>query len=143
MKADGNGRETKSKRDDIYDRSLWPSPTDNAIIRLLERDDDWFTNQEVVVALGLDEGRALLSNCLPTFARMLGEDDTAVTAYGQTFTSSRISPAHSGRGNVRLFSRRALVLAAMRTNTPTAAAYRDWLATQAADYAPIKRLELS
>lgn len=128
---------------DIYDRTWWPSPSENPIIRLLEADQDWFTNQEVVAALGLGEGRALLSNGLPTFARMLSEGDTAVTVRGQSHISSRMNAANSGRGNARLFNRRAVVLAAMRTNTPAAAAYRDWLASQVAADARLDGLGLS
>ena len=65
----------------------------------------------------------------PTFQRALADGDTAIEKRGQIIPVAGVNRANSGRGNVRLFSRRAVVLAAMRTNTVEAAAFRDWLAT--------------
>jgi prophage antirepressor-like protein len=119
--------------EDIYDRSKWPPADQNPLVLLLERGDEWYTNRELVLALGLTPNRAMISTGNPTFIRALGEGDTAVVSRGGYVYSDAIRAAHSGRGNNRLFSRRALVLAAMRTNTVNAAAFRDWLATSIAE----------
>jgi prophage antirepressor-like protein len=114
--------------EDIYDKSKWPTAGGGLRLMLLS-DQEWFTNEELVTYLGLSTTRALISQSGPTFRRSLADGDTAVMVRGQIIPTSSVNPAHSGRGNVRLFSRRAVVLAAMRTNTVEAAAFRDWLAT--------------
>ncbi|WP_296717799.1 hypothetical protein [Erythrobacter sp.] len=123
---------------DIYDRSLWPTPESNPIVILLKRGDDWYSNKEIVAALGLSPNRALLSNSAARFSREILPEDTAVAGRRGLVGTSRISAAHGG--SERLFSRRGLVLAAMRTDTVNAAAFRDWLASEAADIAFVPQL---
>lgn len=114
----------------IYDRTQWPEPQANQIIRLLESGREWFTNEEVVAALGLSAGRALLSNGT-SFAKTLRKDDAAIESRGWMTPTTSIS--RSNGGTVRLFSRRAVVLAGMRSETVAAAAFRDWLASRVAE----------
>lgn len=109
----------------IYDRSLWPNHDANPLVILLRRGDEWYSNEEIVAALGLTEGRALMSN-QTSFARSLIEGDSALVGKGRLTPSLRISNAHGG--SQRVFNRRALILAAMRANTVNAAAFRDWAA---------------
>lgn len=124
--------------EDIHDRSRWPTPQSNPILQLLLRGDDWYSNKEVVAALGLSPKRALLSNSAARFSREITREDTAVRGRLGVIHTATISPAHAG--SERLFSRRALVLAAIRTDTVNAAAFRDWLATQIADVAYVPPL---
>lgn len=126
---------------DIYDRSQWPSPQSNPLVLLLQRGDELYSNQEIVSALGLTPDRALLSSVAPTFKQALADGDTAVTIRGMLVPTSGLNRSHSGGGNKRMFSRRALVLAAMRTNTVNAAAFRDWIASEMAEIAWVSRLE--
>lgn len=116
--------------DDIYDRSSWPSPADNPLVQMLERDEAWYSNEEIVTALGLTKGRALISNGT-IFKRQLAQGDTAMVSRGWTIPTESINRSHGGQR--RVFSRRALVLAAMRTDTRNAAAFRDWIATRVAE----------
>ena len=121
--------------EDIYDRSRWPSPESNPLVILLQRGDEWYSNKEIVAALGLAPKRALISTTADKFSRELGPDDTALSGKWGIIPSGKVNAANSG--SLRVFSRRALVLAAMRTNTVNAAAFRDWLATEAADIAMV------
>ncbi len=114
---------------DIYDRSGWPPPDDNPLIALLGRGDEWYDNEEVVAALGLTAKRALLSQGT-IFGKQIGDGDTALMARDWIVPGKQVSRANAGR--TRVFSRRAVVLAAMRTNTVNAAAFRDWIATMVA-----------
>lgn len=118
--------------EDIYDRSKWPSPEANPLVLLLQRGDEWYSNKDIAVALGLTERRALLSEVAPHFGRSLVDEDTALILHGLIVPTKGVRAANSGRGKTRLFSRRALVLAGMRTNTVNAAAFRDWLASRVA-----------
>lgn len=113
----------------IYDRAAWPSPEANPLVILLQRGDDWYSNEEIVIALGLSAKRALLCN-QTVFGQSLAEDDTAIVGAGWLTPGKRVSASHSGQQ--RVFSRKALVLAAMRTKTVNAAAFRDWLAARSA-----------
>lgn len=124
--------------EDIHDRSRWPEPQSNPILLLLLRGDEWYSNREVVAALGLSPKRALLSHSAARFSREITPEDTAVSGRLGVIQTSTISPAHAG--TQRLFSRRAIVLAAIRTDTANAAAFRDWLATQIADVAYVSGL---
>lgn len=110
---------------DIYDRSNWPNHDANPLVIMLRRGDEWYSNEEIVAALGLTERRALMSN-QTSFARTLVDGDSALVGRRRLTPSLRISNAHGG--SQRVFSRRAVILAAMRTNTVNAAAFRDWLA---------------
>lgn len=113
----------------IYDRSNWPSPEANPLLIMLKRGDEWYSNEEIVVALGLSRNRALICNST-IFGQSLAEEDTAIVSRNHLTTTKSVTRSHGGQQ--RVFSRRALVLAAMRTNTVNAAAFRDWLATAAA-----------
>lgn len=116
--------------EDIYDRSKWPSPEANPLVVMLQRGDEWYSNREIVQALGLSERRALLSRGT-IFSRQLDASDAAIKARGQVSPGVDFSASHGGQE--RVFSARALVLAAMRTNTVNAAAFRDWMASQIAE----------
>lgn len=116
----------------IYDRTQWPKPEENPLILMIHRDDEWFSNEEVVAALGLSEGRALLSN-QTAFVQALTDDDTGIVGRDWLTPTRNVSRAHGGA--MRVFNRRAVVLVAMRTNTINAAAFRDWMADQIEDRA--------
>jgi len=126
---------------DIYDRSQWPTPASNPLVLLLQRGDEWYSNKEIVTALGLSAKRALISSSADRFSREITSEDTLVSRRNVSIATSRVSSAHAG--STRMFSRRALVLAAMRTDTVNAAAFRDWLASEAADLAFIPPLEVA
>lgn len=111
---------------DIYDRALWPSPEANPLVQLLLSGEQWFSNEQLTRALGLSPTRAMLSN-QTGFARQIDRDDTAVES--RDFLTPGIGVSRSNGGTMRLFNRRALVIAGMRTNTANAAAFRDWVAT--------------
>lgn len=127
---------------DINDRSVWPDPEDNPIVQMLARGDEWYSNLEVISALGLNEGRALISSLAPAFQRSLAEGDTMATVRGMMLPVAQENRSHSGRGNAHFFNRRAVILAAMRTNTVNGAAFRDWMATEMAELAIVPRLRL-
>ncbi len=112
---------------DIYDRSIWPSPDRNPLVRMLESGDEWFTNEQIVLALGLAQGRALMSKGT-IFQKQIAEGDAAIVSRGWLTPGTKIS--RSNGGSLRVFNRRALVMAAMRTDTVNAAAFRDWMASR-------------
>lgn len=115
---------------DIYDRTNWPSPDANPLVILLRRGDEWYSNVEVVAALGLSKGRALLSNQQAlAFGKVIREDDSATVSRDFLTTGKDVQPSNQG-GTMRVFNRRALILAAMSARTVNAAAFRDWLADQ-------------
>lgn len=114
---------------DIYDRAAWPSPESNPLVVMLKRGDEWYSNEEIVTALGLSAKRALLSEGT-IFKKQIRDDDAAVVSRDWLRPVKAVT--RSNGGTMRVFSRRALVLAAMRTETINAAAFRDWLATRAA-----------
>lgn len=116
--------------EDIYDRSEWPSPEANPLVQLVMRGDEWYSNKEINSAL--DVGRegskagAPMAN-LKQVIRVIGETETVIESrsFG-AIQSSRA--AFKDGGTARYYSRKALVLLAMRANTINAAAFRDWLA---------------
>lgn len=113
--------------EDIYDRSRWPAADCNPLVVMLERNDLWYTNTEMVRALGVESSRpkALISQW-PTLLQQIGEDHTALVSRGWiTPTGERGKQAG---GQERCFSREALVVIGMRAQTPNAAAFRDWIA---------------
>lgn len=114
----------------IYDRANWPKDDENPLIALLSTDEEWFDGQRLVLCLGLTKKRSMLAGNT-VFARQLDDTDTAIEARGWITPTKRVSSAHGGQK--RVFSRRAVILAAMRTNTVNAAAFRDWLATRMAE----------
>jgi len=114
----------------IYDRARWPSPETNPLVQMLLRGDEWISQGELVAALGLTPHRALLSQGT-IFAEQIREDDAAIV--GRTFLTTGTDVSRGNGGAQRVFSLRALVLAAMRTNTINAAAFRDWLASRTAE----------
>ncbi|MGB7418605.1 MAG: hypothetical protein WA918_05450, partial [Erythrobacter sp.] len=75
---------------DIYDRSRWPLPETNPILALLDSERDWFTNRQVVVALGLVPTRALLSTNA-AFKRQLNDDDTGFERGGRIYLGKTIN----------------------------------------------------
>lgn len=117
---------------DIYDRTGWPAPASNPLVIMLQRGDEWYSNEEIVAALGLSAKRALLSEGT-IFKKQIRDDDAAVVSRGWLVPGKSVTRANGG--TMRVFSRRALVLAAMRTETINAAAFRDWLASHAAGIA--------
>lgn len=114
--------------EDIYDRSKWPTPEANPLVIMLLRGDEWYPSQEIVAALGLSPNRALLAQ-KTIFGKQIDEGDAAIVSRGFLIQTSKV---RSG-GTERLFSRRALVIAGMRTNTVNAAAFRAWLASRVAE----------
>lgn len=110
---------------DIYDRSAWPSPEENPLVLLVKCKEEWFPNEQVVAALGLAPGRALLSNGT-VFKRQIRDEDAAIVSRGWLVPSKNVNRSNSGQ--MRLLSRRAVIIAAMRTETVNAAAFRDWMA---------------
>lgn len=114
---------------DIYDRAGWPPPEQNPLVQLLRSGEEWFSNEQVAVALGLSAKRALVCN-QTTLVRQLRDDDTAIESRSWLIPTKSISASHGG--TLRLLSRRGVILAGMRTNTVNAAAFRDWLADQVA-----------
>lgn len=121
--------------EDIYDRSKWPPPEANPVVQMVMRGDDWYSNKEVNAAF--DVGRkgskagSPMSN-LKQVIRVIGEAETVIESrsFG-AIQSSRA--AFKDGGSARYYSRKALVLLAMRANTINAAAFRDWLAGGFAD----------
>ncbi|HBJ85110.1 MAG TPA: hypothetical protein DDZ88_14815 [Verrucomicrobiales bacterium] len=111
---------------DIYDRSAWPPPEANPLVQLFLRGDEWYSNEEIVNALGLAPKRALLSN-ETVFGHMIDDADTALESRGRLYPGKSISRAHGGQR--RMFNRRAFLLAAMRASTTRAAGFRFWLAS--------------
>lgn len=112
---------------DIYDRSTWPPPEENPLVLLLRTDAQWFSNEQVVAALDLTPGRALLSSGT-IFRKQIRDDDAAIESRGYLIPGNTVN--RSNGGALRVFSRRAVVIAGMRTETVNAAAFRDWLADQ-------------
>lgn len=113
----------------IYDQAKWPPPENNPLIQLLRSGEEWFSNEQVAIALGLSPRRSLVCN-QTTLVRQLREEDTAIESRSWLIPTKSISASHGG--TVRLLSRRGVILAAIRVNTVNAAAFRDWLADQVA-----------
>ena len=114
----------------IYDRSTWPAPRENPLIQLFEQDKEWYTNAEILEALGYGDTKRSLISSWPTLAAQIGDDHTAITTRGLLLGGADRHP-RSG-GVERCFTRKALILIAMRAQTVNAAAFCDWLA---ADFA--------
>lgn len=126
----------------IYDRSKWPNANNNPLIMLFEREGDWFSNTELLAALGYSSAKKSLIAQWPTLAQQLGDGDTAIAERGLLLGDSRRQPR--GGGVERYFSRKALVLIAMRAQTVNAAAFCDWLAEEmSADEQYRQRVECS
>ena len=115
----------------IYDRSQWPAPEANPLVIMLNRGDEWFSNKELTAALGISGGRSILAQW-PTLIDQIGEQETLVESrYGFLPRGDRGN--HGGLA--RYYSRKAVVLIAMRAQTPVAAAFRDWVGSRIADLA--------
>lgn len=112
---------------DIYDRALWPTPDENPLVQLFENSEDWVSNKELVAAFGLAERRAMMSN-QTAFVQCLAHEDTAV--WTRDSWRQGVGVSRSNGGTERVYSKKALILAAMRVNTVNAAAFRDWLANR-------------
>jgi|GEM_PF-1408568 len=115
---------------DIYDRSKWPPPEANPLVQLVMRGDEWYSNKEVNAALDAErEGSkaGLPMANLKQVIRVIGETETVIESRSFGVIQSSKAAFKSG-GSARYYSRKALVLLAMRANTINAAAFRDWLA---------------
>jgi len=113
----------------INDRASWPSPAQNPLIALLKGDDEWIDNQTLAIALdpsNLHRRRSLVRHW-PDLDDVLGPE-TAMRQ-GDLMVPWK---QRGGRGIRRVYSRKALVLIAMRAQTRNAAAFRDWLAGEIA-----------
>lgn len=114
----------------IYDRSKWPAEDHNPLIILFESEADWFSNSEVLAALGYGDTKRSLISQWPTLAEQLGEGETAIAERGLMVADNRRQPR--GGGLERYYSRKAVALIAMRAQTVNAAAFCDWLAAETA-----------
>lgn len=94
---------------------------------MVERDAEWFSNGEIIAALGGKGGRhkSILAQW-PTLAEQIGEEHTGIVARGTINLTTERRPSHGGQE--RVFSKKALILIGMRAQTANAAAFRDWLA---------------
>lgn len=126
------------ERASIYDRSRWPTPASNPLIQLFERGDDWFSNSELLIALGYSTRKKSLIAQWPTLAEQLGDTETSVAERGLATPNAARQPR--GGGVERYFSRKALVLIAMRAQTINAASFCDWLAEDASIQARIDQI---
>lgn len=110
----------------VYDRSKWPLPEDNPLINLLRREADWIANGELAEALGIvnTTGSKSVTGHWKDVVAQLGEGET-MFRQGDGVAASR--------QRVRCFSKKALILIAMRARTRNAAAFRDWIATVVAN----------
>lgn len=128
MHADGSETLVRAviRTPGIYDRSRWPEPAANPLIVLLERDAEWYTNKEVVAALGADGSRKSIFAQWPSLAQQLGDEHTAIISRGLLVPTAE----RQGRqgGQERCFSKKALIIIGMRAQTVNAAAFRDWIA---------------
>lgn len=109
----------------IYDRSTWPDPRANPLVLLFERGDHWYSNTEILTALGYEPRRSLISQW-PTLAEQLGEGETAVRNRGLLVIDDKRQPRTGGLE--RYFSRKALIIIAMRAQSANAAAFCNYIA---------------
>jgi hypothetical protein len=115
----------------IYDRSKWPSPEANPLVLMLRRGDHWYSNAEILAALGVGTLNRSLVSQWPTLLDQIGANETTVQRRGWYEEAPTAQPR--GGGQERYYSRKALVIIGMRAQTPNAAAFRDWLAENASD----------
>ena len=109
----------------IYDRAGWPSPERNPLVQLLLRPEPWMSNGELATALGLVNTTRSKS--------VTGHWKSVTEELGKEETMFRVGDGvAASRQRVRCFSKKALVLTAMRARTINAAAFRDWLASRTA-----------
>ena len=113
---------------DIYDRSAWPPPESNPLVQMFERGDDWYSNKELNTALqpGSERQRRSVVSNWPTLRNQLADEDSMVS--DRHFSQSTVVPQGGTGGLSRYWSRKALIIIAMRAQTINAAAFRDWLA---------------
>lgn len=104
----------------IYDRSKWPPPEENPILVLLRRDQEWFENRDVVEAFK-DEGQ--VTNQMPV---------GPTTLYLETLGIETKVDMCGKRVWRRWYTKKGIVLMAMRARTLKAQAFRDWMAAQIA-----------
>lgn len=110
---------------DIYDRAKWPPPEANPLVAMFQGGDDWIGNHELADALGLvntTRGNKSVTGHYKDVLSYLGSDCSKLER--QSFNGNR------GTQERRFFSRKAVVLIAMRARTVNAAAFREWLATR-------------
>lgn len=121
--------------EDIYDRSKWPSPEANPLVQLVMRGDEWYSNKEVNAAFDVGRQGSKAGSPMSNFKqviRVIGPSATLLDSRSRGLKRLDGSAAQHG-GSARYYSRKALVLLAMRANTINAAAFRDWLAGGFAD----------
>lgn len=112
----------------IYDRSQWPAPASNPLILMFERGDEWYSSSEINACIDparADAKRSLISNW-PTLRLQIGEEDTVLR--GRDWILKSAAPQGRTGGLERYYSRKAVILIAMRAQSVNAAAFRDWLA---------------
>lgn len=113
----------------IYDRSKWPSHEANPLVLMLKRGDQWYSNTEILAGLGYGGANRSLVSQWPTLLDQIGKTETTVEQLGWMSPAPQAQPR--GGGQERFYSRKALVIIAMRAQTVNAAAFRDWLAEEA------------
>jgi len=110
-------------------RSLWPLVHENPLIALLFGEDEWIDNQ--MIALALDPTTTAVRPSLLAYWPTLNAELGAETAFRKE--GRILSDGHKGgRGIRRVYTKKALILIAMRARTHNADAFRDWLAGNAA-----------
>ena len=107
------------------DRAAWPKPEDNPLINLLCGSSEWISNRELADALGLvnKKGNVSVSAHFPSLIDDLADDTRMLPTAVASWQTPR---------EYRAFNKRALIMVAMRARTPSAAAFRDWMADRMA-----------
>jgi len=113
--------------EDIFDRSKWPPAEENPLVRLFNSGDDWFSNKALAEALQLVNTTRSKS--------VVGHYKNLLEEIGPENTKLE-RPSFQGHDmgrEMRLYSRKAFILIAMRSRTRNARAFCDWLAQRIAD----------
>lgn len=112
----------------IYDRSNWPRHDSNPLILMFDRGDDWYSSTEInacIDPIRATAKRSLISNW-PTLGEQIGDTETVLRS--RDWLTSSAQPQGRTGGLERYYSRKAVLLIAMRAQSVNAAAFRDWLA---------------
>lgn len=109
----------------IYDRAGWPLPEQNPLVQLLLRPGSWVSNKELAEALGLvnTTRSKSVTGHWPNVLEELGPSETRI---------AKGNGAPLGRQTQRFFSKKALILTALRARTVNARGFCDWLASRVA-----------
>ncbi len=107
-----------------------PPADQNPLVQMFVAAERWVADRDLALALHGKAGgqRKSLMVLYPAVADQLGPDDAAFQKGGLVSPVER----HGGRGNSRVYSRKALVLFAMAARTGNARSFRRWLAGEAA-----------